>query len=853
MTGMKLKYTNIFITLILLIIFVFSAGSATASQYSNNVLALYKASDGYTDSNNPFKWLAEPELKKIGLKIMYYNIESGIPKRDILKDVRAIITWYNSGLVANKQFGLDYIEFLKSSVDSGCKLIILNSFGAYGYKENGTEKWDLQNEINVLFKKMGFYFKGFWTDDPGKIKIIYKDEFITEKDAKQDVNFSKHYQQIVPLRNDVKTYLTIKRTDKIQGIGDGSSSVILTSKNGAFALERYVLSGNKLMLNGPEFLKRALFYDDGSQDVCVIIGDISNKESAIMNFEYAFNYAKIQHTFIEAEKLSQVLADDLQPYSAVIVATETVRDIPFNPVRDYVKRGGNLIFIKAADLSTQFKELTGVTTYGNSGTFREGFKIDPEFCINKANITGKDLAIAVRRAALSNCKVLAYVLDEDESKNYPVMWETTYGKGRVLYWNTNLLLNVKKAYRGAIIQSIHYLCNGFVTGMVNVGLMMIDDLPAPRWNIYYQLNKLEHYKNLLKNESDPVRQEAIKKIIKNLQGYSNITDTNFVNNIWIKDIEAFGKQFGFQYSTYMIFNYNNKTTLEKNEDAFSINDIYLAEDSLPIKMGFRILNNDWELGLHGYNHMSLTVKKPEFYESTPWPDKATMVKALSSVKQEWSNIFGEINQPFSYVAPHNIIDSTGLSAIADVFPSITVISALYVSDQGESEQEFDWTFDRRFFQLPRISSGYLMNPANKMILLDAIHNFGVISHFVHPDDVFDETRSSGFTGWDTMKSAFTEDFAMIKKCMPSMRWMTSKDAYSEFLFYNAAKIKVKESDKNIIVESSGGTGKFLYFRMRLRKGQKIKTVQNCQIVNANYDSGDIILKTNEHLSRIVLN
>ncbi len=700
---------------------------------------------------------------------------------------------------------------------------------------------------------MGFSFKGFWTGDPAKLRISDKDSSMTEKDAKQDVNISRHYQQIVPIRNDVETYLTVKRTDNVQGLGDGNSSVILTSKNGGFALESYVLSGSKLMLNAPEFLHKSLFYDDGEQDVCVVLGDIKNKSYVINNFNYAFKYAKIRNTFIEAEKLSPMIADDLLPYNVIIIAADSLENIPFNPVKGYVNKGGRLIIAKSADLTDQFKELVGIKEYGNYSSFKEGFKFDLDFFMNHIPVKAEGIPIAVRRVSLSNCKVLASVLGYEESKKYPVLWETIYGNGKILYWNTDLLLNNDKGYRGSIVQSIHYIYSGFVTATANIGMMMIDDLPAPLWNTNYREYRIEYYKNQLDKETNVSTRERIKSIIKNLQNYSSITDTNFIKETWIKDIESFEKQLGFKYTTYLIFNYNDKTILNKNENSFPITDFYLAENNAPVLLGRTVLKNGWELGFHGYNHQSLTLTKPEHYASLPWADRNTMLNALNASKKEWISIFGEFTLPFSYVAPHNIIDNTGLSAIAEVFPSITVISTLYVSDQGEIEQEFEWTKDRRFFQIPRISSGYIIKPSNKFFIYDAIHNFGVVSHFIHPDDVFDEARSSGFAGWKTMKTAFIEDFTQIKKCNPAIRWMTSKDAFEEFQFYNATNIRVKEAGKIITVESSDGSEHYLYFRLRLKKGQKIKSTQNCQIVNANYESGDVILKTTEHISKIVLN
>ena len=852
--ALKLK---ILLVLVSALILLLVSAPLSASQYGKTVLAFYKTSDGFNEKNNPVKTLLEAEIKKLGLNVEYRSFESGMPSKGALDDIRAVVTWYYGGVAESKKKALDYIDFLKSAVDSGSKLVIINSFGAYGYKEDGVEKWDLVNDINPLFNKLGFAFKGYWTNDPSKLRIADINSFMVEKGGKQDVNISKHYQQIAPLlkRQDVETHLTIKRTDKVDGIGDGNSSVILTSKNGGFALETYVISAGKLMLNVSEFLYKSLFFDDRVQDVCVVIGDIKNKDSVVNNFKYAFKYAKIKSTFIDAEQLSPVIGDDLLPYDVLVLATETVNNIPFNAVRDYVNKGGNLIFANPANLNDQFRDLAGIKEYGGKDKFKEGFEFDPDFTMNRVPVKAEGNTVTVRRAMLSKCRVLATVLDKTEKQRYPVLWEKTLGKGRILYWNIDQILNGDKGFRGAIVQCIHYIRDNFVTGMANIGMMMIDDLPAPLWNLNYREYRIDYYEKLLKDESNSREQEKIKSIIKKLRNYSNITDTNFIKDTWIKDIESFEKKFGFKYSTFLIFNYNRNTNIkkDKSDNSFPIEDFYLSENNAVVKIAERIRTNGWELALHGYNHQSLTLTKPEHYDSLPWQDKNTMLAALNSAKKEWISIFGEFALPFTYVAPHNIIDNAGISALAEVFPSINVLATLYVSDQGESEQEFEWTKDRRFFQIPRISSGYIVNPANKYFIYDCIFNFGVVSHFVHPDDVFDVSRSSGFAGWDAMKAGFEEEFTQVKKCNPSLRWMTAKDAFDEFQFYNSVNIRVKESGKTITVESSDGSERYFYFRMRLRKGQKIKSTQNCQIVNANYVSGDVMLKSTEYISRIMLN
>ena len=207
-------------------------------------------------------------------------------------------------------------------------------------------------------------------------------------------------------------------------------------------------------------------------------------------------------------------------------------------------------------------------------------------------------------------------------------------------------------------------------------------------------------------------------LIKKLKNYSNQSDTNFINKVWMKDIYSFQKRFGFKYSTYLIFNYNKQTELKANEHKFAVNDFYSADGGLSVALGKKVLESGWELGLHGYNHMSLTLTKPEQYDSKPWSSREAMVKALNVAHKEWELLYSASTLPFSYVAPHNIIDKTGLSALAEAFPSIKVVSTLYIGKQCEKSQEFEWTKDRRFYQIPRMTSGHHMNYSDRYIFYD---------------------------------------------------------------------------------------------------------------------------------------
>ena len=394
-TGIDSRKFGLYVLALFVVFFHFTSSSAIwGAPYGTTILAMYKSHDGHSENNNPIKKYFEPEIKKLGLEVRYHDFNRGFSDLDSLSNVRAILTWYKSGVVSDKDAGLKYIAFLKRAMDSGIKLIIVNSFGAYGYKDGGIEKWDLIGDINPLFLKLGFNFRGNWTADPKKLRIVNKVSSMVEKEAKHDLTKSRHYQQIIPLREDVATYLQIRRIDRIKGLGDGKSSVILTSRYGGFALEQYVVQGSKLLLNPSLFLRRSLFYDDGSQNIAVVIGNIKNKNWVMNNINYACRYAKIDHTYIYAGQLSSMAPADLSLYEAILVAVDNVNLLPFPLIKKYVSGGGRLIFLKYANLNKQFMDILGLKEYtADNDYFKEGFSIRSDFFMNHIKVSGKRIDI----------------------------------------------------------------------------------------------------------------------------------------------------------------------------------------------------------------------------------------------------------------------------------------------------------------------------------------------------------------------------------------------------------------------------------------------------------------------------
>ena len=96
---------------IILFIILFSAGALSAADpvYQKSVLALYKSSEGQTKAENEIYFYLSRPLTEMGLKIVYWDIDRGLPGESVTKYSRAIISWFRGPSMRNAE---EYLTFL---------------------------------------------------------------------------------------------------------------------------------------------------------------------------------------------------------------------------------------------------------------------------------------------------------------------------------------------------------------------------------------------------------------------------------------------------------------------------------------------------------------------------------------------------------------------------------------------------------------------------------------------------------------------------------------------------------------------------------------------------------------------
>ncbi len=762
------------IVVLLVLLFLLTGFSFSADTiYQKSVLALYKSSEGQTKSENEiFFYLSRP-FTEMGLKIVYWDIDRGLPGKSVTKYSRAVISWFRGPSMRNAE---EYLTFLDGMFEDGKKVIVIDNFGAYQDRATGDYMQPLR--LNSTLAKLGVMYHGDWTQDGSLLKIAYKDSEMVEFQGKQNIKDSAFFYKFIQSDREMDTWLSIRRTDRDYD----PSPIIVTNRNGGFALSRYlyrVESGNvKLLLNVSKFLRQALFPKPKRQKIAVLAESNNEKALAVLGFtESVLKRSKIDYQIISTRDFRGMVPLDLTPFTSVGLILSSDNGLDPAILDTYLENGGSIVSL----INGRYDK---IAPYLGIKEQRRGIRNSTGYRFESGFFTGENITLEDRTVEWSpgwgipvnNAKILA----TDYSRRFPLLWKAKVNNGNVLVWNWDNF--VYGEFLGYILESFIYIQAVGVAATPALSIMYLDDWPLPMYNVV---------RNPLK-----------------------ITDTDFYTNMWwpeIKEILAIWKQ---PFSSYIIFNYNATT-----KPPFETGEFFVAKGNAPTKAAYEQLDAGIELGLHGYNHVSPTLQKSEI-NSFVWSSKSELEVGFTQAKNEWIRLLGEYSLPRTYVAPHNIISKDGLEVLHKVFPSIKSVSTLRAGEgEGETHDFGPYPDLPDIYMMPRMTSGYLLTSEIKSGIVSGIAGPGLWSHFVHPDDLFDPFRSNE-KRWEELKGEFNSMFGFVRTNYPWLRPRNAYDGYRAMMEFDDTGVDFRFIGDDLVVNTSASG---LIFRMRF-DGKKIKSI-----------------------------
>ncbi|MDR6885374.1 DUF2194 domain-containing protein [Bacillus sp. 3255] len=478
------------------------------------------------------------------------------------------------------------------------------------------------------------------------------------------------------------------------------------------------------------------------------------------NLEHALALAKLPWDTIAAEDLATLKPG---PWTALLLMGEDVSGLDLNMVQTYVRQGGRLL-VYTRFYAPAWNGMFGIAA--NNGYFpgsNRGITVNQTVFPGYPNLPPTNLLF-------SNNMLDVKLQPEAEvyltSQGTPLLWTYVYGQGKVVYWNSTA--SAQKEGRGLMVQSIGLAVDSLVTSQVAARSLNIDDFPSPVPQVDNPLIHREY----------------------------GLSTPAFYERIWWEDMVRISKLYGWKYTGLIIGTYQNRTEPP-------LPSLLDGTPELIPYFGSRLLGLGGEIGLHGYNHQSLVTAdepiKPEL-GYVPWPNQAAMAKSLRRLTELTDSLFPG-HELKTYVPPSNVMNRTGKMALAEAAPSIDILSSLYSvgGEKGFLEQEFgvDSEFPQ-FTNYPRISSGYAIDEGQLFFINDAIANFGLVNHFVHPDDALDIQRSGG-KGWKYLIQHFEGWMSWLNKTYPYLEPLTVRDAVKKFSLYEAGTADVHYGTQSITI------------------------------------------------------
>lgn len=529
------------------------------------------------------------------------------------------------------------------------------------------------------------------------------------------------------------------------------------------------------------------------QDQILFVYDPHESESIDIrdNMTKTLDYMKKAYKTVPISKMPADLAD----YKNVVIGFSNLEEAgEMNLLMDYVAKGGRVFFAIRPELTDSFYEIyrsLGIYEAGDDYEDAEGIKMDSDLLLKSRNLTIDDDFIYNSALAVhldESCRVYASSID-----GIPLLWSTKYGKGTIMVLNGTMLDD--KLNRGIITGALSYLNEDYIYPIMNSKVVYIDDFPAPfpEGNAEYIYNDY------------------------------NRSTAAFFRDIWWPDVEQIATKNDVKYTGLLIETYNNHVKPPFNDR--------LAKENLKI-YGRDLIKSGGEIGIHGYNHQSLTLDQDQVEDLgyKAWESEQDMVASLKELQAFFHSIFPNYRLR-TYVPPSNVLSETGKKAIHEAIPSIDILASLYIKDEENISYIQEYEVGKTFIELPRLTSDYHYNDENKWTIANSATLSGIFSHFIHPDDILDPDRNEG-DNWAELSKQYGAMISDVKKKFPWMRAMTASESAENLKSFLNSQVYLNQQDNRIEAYINHFSGQLDFM---LRSDKQIKKIAGGSFVKASDD------------------
>ncbi|APQ16699.1 DUF2194 domain-containing protein [Maribacter hydrothermalis] len=452
------------------------------------------------------------------------------------------------------------------------------------------------------------------------------------------------------------------------------------------------------------------------------------------NLAKAFDYSKIAHKTLWINQFNEKL--NIAPTTRVVTIHETagLSNTAVDSLLKFVSKGGTLFITKAAE-DERMSFFFGMTPNADWSTNLEAsglyFKKPIFPGMQNQSFDNKTIHLGFDGSNFSS-KVNVLVTAHN-NKDYPVLIENRIGNGKVILYNSSEIL--KKEKRGLLFAASLLGLEGIPYPIANIGTLFLDDFPSP---VYNEKGETIYYKN-------------------------GDSKSEFLKSDWWPKMKELATEENIKYTAYVTFNSNKNTDGNTEFKAWEKSRLLEGknEDGTNVWLANEFTKKGHELGLRGFNDLPLL--------QSLWKDTDLELEVIKATEKKWKESISN-NLPVSYAAPNNQIDSLGLVALKKGFPSLNYMHSSFLGDLNKGgNREFDPDpLNNRFFNYPRLSSGYKISSTEKWALESTYLYTGIWSHVLNSKDIM----SYGNTA--SAISELRNYIVDYKKRHPYMQFLTAK-------------------------------------------------------------------------------
>ncbi|MCL2318878.1 MAG: DUF2194 domain-containing protein, partial [Treponema sp.] len=571
------------------------------------------------------------------------------------------------------------------------------------------------------------------------------------------------------------------------------------------AIERAGISLNKkAAAPGAAYLPQNLMVPraDRKPDVrCLLICNSLEKYNypAAENIGFVLNQMSVGYTMVDISKTSTL--PPLGSYKTMIIACTDLERIALSvqSIFNWVKAGGGLLFAQTPEYEVltkyfyrelgiapgQYVYVPQITAFletdflaGGKGATRlwseASYKTDPTAIRYGVNFK-------------LNRSSTVHMTSTGPSGPTAMLWVNRAERGRVVVNNNDTM--GEKWSRGLVAAAYGMTEQAVAYPVINASVFFIDDFPSP---------------------VPGGTNEYIKKDY-------DVTTEYFYTHVWFPDMLRLAQKHKVKYTGLLIETYNDNVVPPfQPEPAANIDRIKY--------FGTLLLNEGFEIGLHGYNHQPLVLQNFDYKGELPynkWSSPEFEAQALNETVRFNKNLFPGFEMK-TYVPPSNVLSKEGRAMLKQYFPSINVISGLLVSEIFHLDDDFG-VADDGFINIPRVSEGY--DPLNTednhtfWIILNELNLHFIVSHFIHPDDMMDPERGA-LKGWAALSKGYDDFLTWVNKF--PLRPMTAQEAASAVQRFDNLTVKTTLA-KNEMNLDLGGFYDEAWLLVRINDGSPLKT------------------------------